>query len=155
MIVPVPVWARPNKSAQERQTELNRGSDKRPYIIPFSFLVIMKESWGRCVHVLWSSADHKSENVNSIFHHHHHPSCLIFFSFPSAKKERKRREVNDSFLLTHFLECWSSYSSHVCPKLSSRFSILNAEDHLVFGPVWQPIVEYLINFQKLNFTLIF
>jgi hypothetical protein len=40
-------------------------------------------------------------------------------------------------------------------KLSSRSSILNAEDHLVFGPVWQSIVEYLINFQKLNFTLIF
>jgi hypothetical protein len=72
-----------------REMDRTKQGINQKAIIPFSFLFIMKESWGRCIHVC-SSADHKSKNVNSIFHHHHHPSCLIFFSFPSANKERKR-----------------------------------------------------------------
>ncbi len=79
-----------NKSAQERQTELKRGSIKRPSPPSLFFLSWKKVGGDVCIHVC-SSADHKSENVNSIFHHHHHhPSCLIFFSFPSANKEMKR-----------------------------------------------------------------
>jgi hypothetical protein len=123
-------------------------------IIPFSFLFIMKESWGRCIHVC-SSADHKSENVNSIFHQHH-PSCLIFFllSFCKQKEEKRRPMILSSYLPIFLIVDHPTLLMFV-QKLSSRSSILNAEDHLVFGPVWQSIVEYLINFQKLNFTLIF